>query len=137
MQVSQSVIKDFPDLQLPSGLEIIAGLLCVPLSRGGKDFIAFLRKGQLRDVHWAGKPYKDDDGPAPSLEPRKSFKVRVISCAARPGVESNLFLQVWSETIAGRCRAWTDEQMETAGVLALVYGKVGVNLGVMCLFRLR
>lgn len=52
MQVSQSVVKDFPDLRLPSGLEIIAGLLCVPLSRGGKDFIAFLRKGQLRDVHW-------------------------------------------------------------------------------------
>ncbi len=31
--------------------------------------------------------------------------------------------KVWSESIAGRCRAWTDEQMETAGILALVYGK--------------
>ncbi|KAL5524537.1 hypothetical protein ACEPAF_9677 [Sanghuangporus sanghuang] len=103
MQVSQSVVKDFPDLQLPSGLEIIAGLLYVPLSRGGKDFIVFLRKGQLRDVHWAGKPYKDDTEES-VLEPRKSFKI-------------------WSETVAGRCRAWTEEQMETAGVLALVYGK--------------
>lgn len=74
MQVSQSVAKDFPDLQLPSGLEVIAGLLYVPLSRGGKDFIVFLRKGQLRDVHWAGKPYKDD-GQDSVLEPRKSFKV--------------------------------------------------------------
>lgn len=33
-------------------------------------------------------------------------------------------VESWSETIAGRCRAWTEEQMETAGVLALIYGKV-------------
>ncbi|KAF5380673.1 hypothetical protein D9757_007064 [Collybiopsis confluens] len=100
--VSQAVTKDFPDLNLSTGLEIIAGLLCVPLSSGGKDFIAFLRKGQQRDVHWAGKPTAN--GPAATLEPRRSFKI-------------------WSETVAGRCRAWTDEQLETAGVLALVYGK--------------
>lgn len=74
MQVSQSVVKDFPDLRLPSGLEVIAGLLCVPLSRGGKDYIAFLRKGQLRDVHWAGKPFKQEEGEGAQFEPRKSFK---------------------------------------------------------------
>jgi light-regulated signal transduction histidine kinase (bacteriophytochrome) len=106
IQVSQAVTKDFPDLQLATGLEIIAGFLCVPLSQGGTDFIAFLRKGQPRAVRWAGKPYKDGaDGQRASLEPRASFKV-------------------WSETVAGRCRVWTDEQLETAGVLALVYGKV-------------
>lgn len=78
----------------------------MPLSAGGKDFIAFLRKGQPRQVHWAGKPYKDSTAGAQALlEPRKSFKI-------------------WSETVSGRCRAWTDEQLETAGVLALVYGKV-------------
>ncbi|KIK69752.1 hypothetical protein GYMLUDRAFT_34142 [Collybiopsis luxurians FD-317 M1] len=105
IQVSQAVTKDFPDLNLSTGLEVIAGLLCVPLSSGGKDFIAFLRKGQRRDVHWAGKPHKPAEaGHNASLEPRKSFKT-------------------WSETVAGRCRAWTDEQLETAGVLALVYGK--------------
>ena len=76
MQVSQSVAIDFPDLQLPSGPDTIAGLLYVPLSRGGRDFICFLRKGQLRDVHWAGKPYKDVEGGTKAiLEPRKSFKV--------------------------------------------------------------
>ncbi|KZO92680.1 hypothetical protein CALVIDRAFT_519984 [Calocera viscosa TUFC12733] len=102
MQVSQAVTKDFPDLSLPSGMDVVAGLLYIPLSSGGRDFIAFLRKGQLKEVHWAGKPFKEE-GDA-DLEPRKSFKT-------------------WSETIAGRCRAWTDEQLETAGVLALVYGK--------------
>ncbi|KZT19961.1 hypothetical protein NEOLEDRAFT_1076573 [Neolentinus lepideus HHB14362 ss-1] len=104
MQVSHIVTKDYPDLQLTMGLEVIAGLLYVPLSSGGKDFIAFLRKGQPRKIHWAGKPYKDDSEGKASLEPRRSFKV-------------------WSETVAGRCRAWTEEQLETAGVLALVYGK--------------
>ena len=78
----------------------------MPLSQGGTDFIALLRKGQPRHVRWAGKPYKDEaDGQSTSLEPRASFKV-------------------WSEIVAGRCRLWTDEQLETAGMLALVYGKV-------------
>lgn len=83
----------------------MSGLLYVPLSIGGRDFIAFLRKGQPRSVHWAGKPHKAGAEDNTVLEPRTSFKI-------------------WSETVAGRCRAWTDEQLETAGVLALVYGKV-------------
>ncbi|KAK7464699.1 hypothetical protein VKT23_005906 [Stygiomarasmius scandens] len=103
IQVSQAVINDFIDLKL-TNLEVVAGLLYVPLSSGGKDFIAFLRKGQPREVHWAGKPYKEGVAGRATLEPRKSFKI-------------------WSETVAGRCRTWTDEQLETAGVLALVYGK--------------
>ncbi|KAI0351442.1 hypothetical protein OH77DRAFT_1429748 [Trametes cingulata] len=103
LQVSQAVTVDFPDLQLTTGLEVIAGLLYVPLSAGGRDFIAFLRKGQPRQVNWAGRPYKSEERRS-VLEPRRSFKT-------------------WSETVAGRCRAWTDEHLETAGVLALVYGK--------------
>ena len=103
MQVSQAVTDDYPDLQLSTGLEVIAGLLYVPLSTGGRDFIAFLRKGQPREVKWAGRPFGPNE--PKSLEPRRSFKL-------------------WSETVAGRCRAWTDEHLETAGVLSLVYGKV-------------
>ncbi|CAG7853027.1 SubName: Full=Related to phytochrome {ECO:0000313/EMBL:CCA70880.1} [Serendipita indica DSM 11827] len=98
LQVSQSVMQDYPDLQLPSGLDVIAGLLYVPLSMTGKDFIALLRKGQAAVVNWAGKPPAKDDGTINSLQPRTSFKAR-------------------------RCRAWTDEQLDTAAVLALVYGK--------------
>jgi light-regulated signal transduction histidine kinase (bacteriophytochrome) len=87
------------------GLEVIAGLLHVPLSKGGKDFIALLRKGQLCQVRWAGKPNKTETGGQVGLEPRKSFKP-------------------WTETVAGQCNVWTDYQLETAVVLALVYGKV-------------
>ena len=102
---SVSIIK-IKLLKKYEGLEIIAGLLYVPLTGGGKDFIVFLRKGQKHKVRWAGRPYKDNMTEKDAiLEPRKSFKV-------------------WSETVIGRCRAWTEEQLETAGVLALVYGKV-------------
>ncbi|KAG5648399.1 hypothetical protein DXG03_004973 [Asterophora parasitica] len=100
IRASQAVTQDFPDLQASAGFQNIAGLLLVPLSSKGTDFIAFLRKGQPREVRWAGKPYKEGREAGSSLEPRKSFKM-------------------WTEIVAGRSRAWTDEQLETAGVLAL------------------
>lgn len=105
MQASKCLRQDFPDLRLPTGPEVVAGMLYVPLSRNGKDFIVLLRQGQLRHVHWAGKPTKGQNQHGVTLEPRKSFRM-------------------WSETIEGKSRAWTDEQLETAAVLALVYGKV-------------
>ena len=66
----------------------------------------FFRKGQLREVKWAGNPYEKfiKEGTEGYLEPRKSFKM-------------------WSETVIGKCKEWTEEQIETAAVLCLVYGK--------------
>ena len=106
LKSSNHLSSDFPDLALPRAADTIAGLLYVPLTvKAGQDFIVFLRKGQAREVQWAGKPYKDEQtGNDASLEPRKSFKT-------------------WSETVIGRSRAWTDDQLESAGVLALIYGK--------------
>lgn len=103
IQASQSITRDFPDLMVPS-LDILSGLLYVPLSPGGRDFVCFFRKGQMKDVIWAGKPHKPGEEEVASLEPRTSFKA-------------------WAQTVMGRCRSWTDEQLETAGVLALIYGK--------------
>ncbi|KAG8853487.1 Light-sensor Protein kinase [Serendipita sp. 411] len=104
LQVSQSVMQDYPDLQLPSGLDVVAGLLFIPLSMTGKDFLALLRRGQAAEVNWAGRPPDKSGAVATTLEPRTSFKL-------------------WTERLVGRCRAWTDEQLDTAAVLALVYGK--------------
>ncbi|KAK6361485.1 Light-sensor Protein kinase [Orbilia blumenaviensis] len=103
---SQQLSGTFPDLKYPPGFKTIAGALLVPLSGAGKDFIVFFRKGQLRHVHWAGNPYEKTlkEGTAGLLEPRKSFKL-------------------WSETVIGKSREWTDDEVETAAVLCLVYGK--------------
>lgn len=97
---------DFPDLRYPPGFSVIAGLLLVPLSVSGSDFIVFFRRGQTREVKWAGNPYEKflREGTEGYLEPRKSFKT-------------------WSETVVGKCRDWTEEQIETSAVLCLVYGK--------------
>ncbi|KAK0654217.1 Bacteriophytochrome [Lasiodiplodia hormozganensis] len=103
---SQDVSADFPDLRYPPGFQTIAGMLVVPLSTSGTDFIVFFRRGQLKEVKWAGNPYEKfiKEGTEGYLEPRKSFKT-------------------WSETVVGKCREWSDEEIETAAVLCLVYGK--------------
>ncbi|CAI6332201.1 unnamed protein product [Periconia digitata] len=106
VMTSQDVSMDFPDLRYQPGFQVIAGMLVVPLSAGGQDFIVFFRKGQLREVKWAGNPYEKyvKEGTAGYLEPRKSFKT-------------------WCETVVGKCREWSEEEIETAAVLCLVYGK--------------
>lgn len=106
VMTSQDLREDFPDLRYAPGFQIIAGLLLVPLSSGGQDFIVFFRKGQLKEVKWAGNPYEKfiKEGTEGYLEPRKSFKT-------------------WRETVVGKCREWAEEEIETAAVLCLVYGK--------------
>ncbi|KAL7910800.1 hypothetical protein GGI35DRAFT_324848 [Trichoderma velutinum] len=103
---SQDIREDFPDLQYPLGFQVIAGILYVPLSAGGHDFIAFFRRGQIKEVRWAGNPYEKTlrQGTEGYLEPRASFKT-------------------WNELVIGKCREWVEEQIETAAVLCLVYGK--------------
>jgi light-regulated signal transduction histidine kinase (bacteriophytochrome) len=106
VMTTQDVTMDFPDLRYPPGFHYIAGLLFIPLSSAGTDFIVFFRKGQLREVKWAGNPYEKfiKEGTKCYLEPRASFKM-------------------WTETTLGRCKDWMEEQIETAAVLCLVYGK--------------
>ncbi|GAP88356.1 putative hsp90-like protein [Rosellinia necatrix] len=103
---THDISQDFPNLRYTPGFSVIAGLLYVPLSVGGHDFIAFFRKGQVREVEWAGNPYEKTirQGTSDYLEPRSSF-------------------QAWRETVLGKCREWSEEQVETAAVLCLIYGK--------------
>lgn len=90
---SQDLKLDFPNLSYAPGFSVIAGLLLVPLSHEGRDFITFFRKGQLQKVNWAGNPYEKTlrEGTRGYLEPRTSFKA-------------------WSETVVGKCREWTEDQ---------------------------
>ncbi|WVQ76469.1 hypothetical protein IAR50_006137 [Cryptococcus sp. DSM 104548] len=106
VKASSSLVQDYPDLSLPKSPETIAGLLYVPLSfTAGQDFIVMLRKGQINEVQWGGKPFKSPDASREAiLEPRQSFNK-------------------WTEQVAGTTRAWSDDQLESAGILALIYGK--------------
>lgn len=45
---SQDLVKDCPDLKYKPGFQGIAGLLLVPLSSEGEDFIVFFRKPQAK-----------------------------------------------------------------------------------------
>ncbi|KAI9926270.1 hypothetical protein ASPWEDRAFT_175000 [Aspergillus wentii DTO 134E9] len=100
---SHNVAKDFPDLRYPPGFKSISGILYVPLSAGGTDFIVFFRRGQLTEIKWAGNPYEKKFTQG-NLEPRRSF-------------------ETWRETVLDQSREWTESDVETAAVLCLVYGK--------------
>lgn len=85
---SNDIQQDFPDLNYAKGFEQIAGLLLVPLSVQGVDFIALFRNSQVQTVRWAGNPLdKVLKAGSAMLEPRKSFKV-------------------WSEQVGGKCKEW-------------------------------
>ena len=103
---SHDVTEDFPDLNFEPGFQVIVGVLVVPLSTLGQDFIAFFRKAQIKEVKWAGNPYEKftKEGTEGYLEPRKSFRA-------------------WTEKVMGKSREWTEDKVETAAILSLVYGK--------------
>jgi light-regulated signal transduction histidine kinase (bacteriophytochrome) len=103
---SQDIKEDCRDLDYPPGFKAVAGFLLIPLSSTGQDFVAFFRKPQMREVHWAGNPYEKltKKSTYRALEPRKSFKA-------------------WSETVTGKCREWSEEDRETAAIVCLVYGR--------------
>lgn len=55
---SENINEDFPTLNYAPGIKTISGVLIIPLSIGGHDFLVFFRKGQLKEVSWAGNPYE-------------------------------------------------------------------------------
>lgn len=91
---SQNINADFKDLRYAPGIHSIAGVLVIPLSISGNDFIVFFRKGQLKEVRWAGNPYEKALKPGSQyLEPRASFKR-------------------WTEFVVGMSKEWTEDQSE-------------------------
>ena len=103
---TNDITQDFSDLSYDVGFKVIAGVLLVPLSGAGHDYIAFFRKAQVNEVKWAGNPYEkyQGEGKEGYLEPRKSFKL-------------------WKERVTDKSREWTEDKIETAAMLCLVYGK--------------
>lgn len=56
---STDLNKDFLDLSYPPGFKYISGLLFIPLSVDGRDFILFFRTSPWKEFTWAGCS-KDD-----------------------------------------------------------------------------
>ncbi|KAJ8058934.1 hypothetical protein OCU04_011919 [Sclerotinia nivalis] len=102
---TQNISADCTDIMFPARFVLISGFLVIPLSLSGTDFLVFFRKGQLKEVKWAGNPNEKIYKPGTQyLEPRASFKR-------------------WSQHVVGTSREWTREQVESAGVLSALYGR--------------
>lgn len=75
---------------------IAAGVLCIPISLAGGDYIMVFRREQLQDIRWAGAPGKamvlQDDQ---RMSPRKSFAAFI-------------------ESVRGRSRAFTEPEQKVA-----------------------
>jgi light-regulated signal transduction histidine kinase (bacteriophytochrome)/CheY-like chemotaxis protein len=77
--------------------EAVAGALCIPISRALGDYIILFRREYLHDIRWAGAPAKVPTlGDRQPLSPRKSFAV-------------------FSESVRGRSRAFTQPEQKVAG----------------------
>ena len=89
---TQNVAKDCPDLGYEPGLQMLVGMLVVPLTINGVDFLVFFRKAKGKEKIWAGNPTEKISKPgAAYLEPRSSFKR-------------------WTEQVVGTSREWTPDQ---------------------------
>lgn len=109
---TSNISKTFTDMVLPFKQNTVAGLLLIPLSRAGTDFMCFMRKAQIKQVRWAGNPYKPThhpDGNAEAeanaaLEPRKSFKL-------------------WMQTVADESLEWGQDDLDAAETLCYTFGR--------------
>ncbi|MBI1252271.1 MAG: GAF domain-containing protein [Alphaproteobacteria bacterium] len=92
---------------LESGEYDAAGVLAVPLSRSGADYILFVRKAVEQTLQWAGDPNKTDDvGPlGDRLTPRKSFAI-------------------WKETVRDQSLPWTADDRAAAEAVRIALMEV-------------
>ena len=90
------------DLVLSGKSEVFAGSLKIPIGAENGDFILFLRKEVHREVKWGGeqaaKKEKIDPHDPKRLQPRSSFAL-------------------WTETVRGRCKPWSERDMNRATLL--------------------
>jgi light-regulated signal transduction histidine kinase (bacteriophytochrome) len=91
--VTESLATHYPDGEGIAGSA--SGVLALPLVDDGTMLI-WLRAEQVEEVEWAGNPHKNiPSDPGGALSPRSSF-------------------DSWVETVRGRARRWTLEEIEAA-----------------------
>ncbi|PZA09792.1 hybrid sensor histidine kinase/response regulator [Rhodopseudomonas palustris] len=77
-----------------------AGMLAIPLSQTGSDYLMFFRKEQVQTLDWAGDPNKTyETGPfGDRLTPRKSFAI-------------------WKEQVERQSIPWSTDDRDTAATV--------------------
>ncbi|ORY88390.1 hypothetical protein BCR35DRAFT_312898 [Leucosporidium creatinivorum] len=95
IQLADEITSIFPDCipPDPSGFKQIAGILVVPLSPQGADFIYFARRGSPHEINWVARNL------------------------GKPGIS------VWTQRLASKSTPWSDETLDTAHILSTIYGR--------------
>ncbi|KAM0790365.1 hypothetical protein ACM66B_003248 [Microbotryomycetes sp. NB124-2] len=129
IQMTQEIAVDFPDCRAPdpNGFQQIAGLLLIPLSPTGADFIVFVRKGQPQEVRWAGTRSGEVGGHA-SVDSEVNFHTSEATTVEPTTTtmhldDSRKGFQVYRQVSSGKARPWNDEVAETAEVLGVIYSR--------------
>lgn len=89
----------------------VAGMLAIPLSRGGRDYVVLFRSEMIHSVSWGGDPHKPVEyGPnGPRLTPRESFAE-------------------WKELVEGKSRPFTQSELRVAETLRATLIEVVLRL---------
>jgi len=91
-----------PELELT---ETIGGFLAIPLSKFRPDMLVLFRSEEAEQIRWAGQPQKSVEmtPKGARLHPRNSFSE-------------------WKETVRGRSKPWTEDQLAMAQVVSSTVG---------------
>jgi light-regulated signal transduction histidine kinase (bacteriophytochrome) len=96
---SHALSQDYPELsELKSEA---SGVIAVPLSRDGNDYLIFFRREIIHTVEWGGDPTKPIVGSGPNgdrLTPRKSF-------------------EIWRQEVVGHAKPWTSADLAMADAI--------------------
>ncbi|KAJ3033975.1 Light-sensor Protein kinase, partial [Rhizophlyctis rosea] len=129
---------DYPKF---TGRRQVAGFLVLPLADDGSSFLVFLRREQLHRVQWAGNPYTtkvtslptSNSGittklPTPPSEPADTTTIAPVQYTTMhqdftTALAPRQSFHRWTETVHDQCQAWTDDELETAHVLQMMYWK--------------
>lgn len=109
---SQKIATDIPDLNYNPGFKILAGVLVIPLSDSGADFLTLFRKGQLLEIYWAGneeEQFHHTGGEIP---------------------EPTAGLLRWVEHMTDTSREWTDDQSKSAVYRSLQTGMLNLAVDI-------
>jgi light-regulated signal transduction histidine kinase (bacteriophytochrome) len=89
-------------------VDVAAGMLAVPMSTTGRDYLIFFRREVVRTVTWAGDPNKPVEAGTVRMSPRRSF-------------------EAWRQTVRGQSAPWLEAELLAAEALRIAVLEVAVR----------